>query len=327
MEDDDLDPYPLLSSCLHEYNPISQEEKDDDDEEDEDSEDDDEREDSEEAPCNFSVPMSAMMSDSLESNNDIEPNPLYFHHNSFKETNLPPKLQCFVCSKLHTSFFCYSCIRNGEFTSSQCAQALKERFGEKKLRLYKLEEDRMDYCDRIEYLLKDDVEVDRLRMKVNQHHLNIETLKGELVEKRMDLERDRKRLEEIKALQQLSKKQPNSQKIAMTKDIVSKCRDRIQARSQKRLEIETAIRDETNTLVRQLRECIFNVDKFSSADHETNLAQEETVPLLAYDSASSGSGYELATETRYIVVEPWISLNADYSTYNEWGNSNCQCKL
>lgn len=39
--------------------------------------------------------------------------------------------------------------------------------------------------------------------------------------------------------------------------------------------------------------------------------------MLAYDSASSSSGFE-NTESRYTIVEPWLSVNDDFSAYHGW---------
>lgn len=259
MEDDDRVPLPkhtLLSQCI-----------DDDEEIDEQRAEEDDSEstlecDDEPAPVNFTVP--TMSCSDRSCGNDIDdPNPLHFHQEvNDRDRCTTAKLRCSACLHTSTSFFCASCIRNGEFTSSKCVQVPKEKFHEKKLKLLLLQEKRDEYFRRIEGLITKDSEIDRLRMKASRHEFNIEALKKEIARKEQEIERTRARLKEVKAAQEVSKQQPNYRKTDMTRAVINQCKDKVNLRRDKVNEYNQYIKEETHVLVHQLKQCIFNIEPY-----------------------------------------------------------------
>ncbi|KAI1287531.1 Beclin 1-associated autophagy-related key regulator [Halotydeus destructor] len=224
---------------------------------------------------------------------------------------------CYVCSKTNVSFFCCTCIRNEEFTSSKSNQVLKEHFAEKKLRLFKLLEEKQADCNKIEMLIQKRINNENLQITISQLMFSIKKLKEEINEKQESIKRLNDELHSIKVEQVESRRQPNLKKLQFTKDYIKQWNEKISLKRQQ-LQIQgSAIRDETNELTHQLKQCIFPIEAYVAEEHETSLNRAETMPLLAYDSASSGSGYEVS-DTRYLIVEPWISINDDFSAYRGW---------
>ena len=232
-------------------------------------------------------------------------------------------LQCLTCSNYKSSFYCYSCIKYGDFCSSKSTREIEERFAEKKLKYYLNLQVKSNHLSDISNLLQGKVQVDTLESEINGRRRNISRLKSFLDQKKRNVEMMKeKRLEltgEIESQGRLSKELKEA-KIEFTK----KCIWKVDARTKQKDVLNQSnlngIKELTWDLSYQLRSSIFTLDIFNPDENDANLTNsEESVPLLGCHSGSGFDHIASNNETKYTVVEPWIPASADIMPYVMWG--------
>lgn len=241
----------------------------------------------------------------------------------FKDSHSNLVLQCLTCLNLKSSFYCYSCIKHGEFCSSKSGGEIEEKFTEKKLKYYLNLQVKSSLFVDISHLLERKVKIDKLESEINSRKRNIDRLKAvlQLKEKKLLAIKD----ERTQTLSKLkddnhSFKEERCAKIEFTKKYLTKIDTKIRQKKEVNQSHLDNIKGLTWDLAYQLRSCIFTLDVYNPDDNETNLTNsEESVPLLGYYSGSGFDQVPSNTETKYTVIEPWISDSADITPYVMWG--------
>lgn len=140
-------------------------------------------------------------------------------------------------------------------------------------------------------------------------------------ERKLKLDETKKLVEETRRQVELEKKSNRSleNKIELIrKFVVSR-----NASVKKRLDSEVNLLDELGQhvirRVYQLTQDVFPIEQINLLDQNNSFVNLETSPLLTF---SDGSHHQIDQQTAYLIVEPWLPSNGDYSAYSLWLNSN-----
>ncbi|RWS21962.1 hypothetical protein B4U80_08642 [Leptotrombidium deliense] len=239
------------------------------------------------------------------------------------------KLQCFVCCKRNTAFFCVNCIKNGEFTHSRSNEVLKESFAEKKLQFYKLRQFENECNSRLHQLFAVDFAFDNLSESLNIQKVNIFHLKNVLKMKEMEANKANDRLNEILRRKEEVKKEQEKllKKISSAVIHIEHRKQSIAKRVARREELAEKIKEETRERVSQLTRFVFPIETYLPDENpETGLiSSEENTPLLTFSGGSTNSSTNSGHDVKYVVIEPWLPTNGDYSAYDEWVSLHKDC--
>ncbi|RWS13279.1 Beclin 1-associated autophagy-related key regulator-like protein [Dinothrombium tinctorium] len=230
--------------------------------------------------------------------------------------------QCFVCCKQNAAFFCCKCIRNGDFTSSRDREVLKERFAEKKLQFYKWREE-CNECDRrVDDVFAVSFDFDQLLDQFNALLANVHILRKALKQRSEANAKRKARLNEILTEKKCIKAKQNKliEKITMAQTYVERRKQSIAKRVDKRRTVVEEIKEATRERIIQLSNYVFPIDTYLPDENpETGcITSEENTPLLTFSGGSTNSSSIGGNEVKYVVIEPWLPTNGDYSAYDEW---------
>lgn len=284
--------------------------------------------DDESAPASFTVPIADDRKESDDSDHespatDLQPHPFHFHHQNElqgRDGHLVPKLLCATCTAHKCNFFCFSCVNRGEFTSSHNSQALKEKFCEKKLKLFALLEEKKKTLRHIDQLLQPAVQIDLLQSQVNQQTEKNEQLKESLRVRQKSVQQLRDRRIDIRLVKQQASQQRdlNSRKVAAAEKAIQAISEKV---CNKRVAItkeENSLREVTWDFCVQLRTNIFTLDSYDPDDSEGHESNAESVPLLGFPHLDSAPGTKHA-DSKFTIVEPWLPAIPDWNAYSSWG--------
>lgn len=277
------------------------------------------------APECFTVPARSSESGSESPLPDLQSHPFHFHHTSefqSRECHFVSKLMCSTCNAPRCNFYCFSCVNRGEFTSSHSSQVLKDKFCEKKLRLFALLQEKNQTFQGIESRLQPSVQIDLLQSRVTQQTQRNQQLKQSLHKKRTSLQQLRDRKVDMKQVQQQAHKMSelNALKVALAKKAIQQIRDKVCNKKVSVTEGENTLRELTWDFSVQLRTNIFTLELYEPEDDESTASNAESVPLLGYPVAQWAPGGR-RDQIRYTIVEPVLPAAPDCAAYSAWGES------
>ena len=91
------------------------------------------------------------------------------------------------CGQLQQQFYSYPCVSRGEFYSSKCIKSIKEKFSEKKLKLYSMMEWQKDVDSMITDLMVFKTRITQIDSVVSDKQFMVDRLKAILNDKKTRL--------------------------------------------------------------------------------------------------------------------------------------------
>lgn len=240
-----------------------------------------------------------------------------------KDSQSSRVLRCLTCLNFKSIFYCYSCIKHGQFRSSKSSHEIEEKFHEKKLKYYLNHQVKSSLVSDISQLLQEKLKMYELEREINTRRRYVDNLRSLLQQrnrKLLAIKTERSRLQVMTRNDDRLPKEMKDTKIEFTKRYISKIKEKIQQKQTMSQSNMNNIKGLTWELSYQLRSSIFTLDVFNPYENDQiSTNSEESVPLLGH---YSGSGFDHITpnnETKYTVIEPWISASADILPYVTWG--------
>lgn len=292
-------------------------------------------------------------------------------------------IKCFVCENERNcfSFLCPSCISKGDFTSSKCSQTsyggsllsnsrlltisstqhtagssrLKEKFYEKKQRLWDLEEQHRDINQKLEQLLEENRQLEAIEQLISNYEFKIASLQKLIKELKVELAKSESLSKKLASREQdLRRSRENREKsIIHTRNQISQVQLRIKQAEQERERLLKEIKIFTKESISQLKRYIFPFNASSSPP----LSSEQIIgyhidagdaidgsgPLAGCSNTGLRSDYQASDDhaflttstsceppsmdswsnihfsnTRYNIVESWIPRDSVSRAYCEW---------
>lgn len=190
-------------------------------------------------------------------------------------------------------------------------------------------EERQQIGQSINRMLEPSVKRDILRERVLKQSKNVQALKKQIEEKKGQLQKLQNQkvdMDLVRTRAEEAKKTHCGKKANALKH-VEKQRSVTTTRGESVKKNENSIRQLTWDLAVQLRSDIFCLDISDQEETEGPNPNAESIPLLGYSSFSTSSSTSTLTQTstrkiesRYIVVEPWISGDFDVTPFSQWVN-------
>lgn len=241
--------------------------------------------------------------------------------NCNQEENL---LRCSTCTQNRSQFFCENCIKNGDFTSSDPNQIIKERFAEKKLKFIKLNKNIENINLNLADKLASNIKLNRLNHELARCKENRGILQEHQHVTRKEvssLNKDYKEIDKKLANNRRKNQSLNKKLASLRNDVESKAQE-VAERRKKLEQINERIRQASKEKIFQLTNYIFPITTYNPDENpETGLIYScESSPLLTFSGESASFGERDSDENeKMVIVEPWLPSSGNYSAYNVWG--------
>ncbi|XP_065216731.1 beclin 1-associated autophagy-related key regulator isoform X3 [Planococcus citri] len=236
-----------------------------------------------------------------------------------------PMEQCQLCNKLRKTFYCKTCIKNGDFIHS--TSRFSERFAEKRLALLRAQNEKNELNKEYEKHLTKIRTRENIFEQIREKKEKIAILQSLSVEKKKTIKRRKKMLEDLKSFNERSGEEllKNEDCHLELKENMTKLGTQQPLILSKLEIIRPSLKALIRTRIEELVQFIFPINEVQSSKSvsQNTDSQEDIKNKLAEAQRTAYiRGRWVFTdswgETQHSIVAPTLPDSGDYSPYLDW---------
>lgn len=264
-------------------------------------------------------------------------------------------LRCPLCTHYKSSFYCVSCLRNGDLRHTKAVGIYEDDYSKKIADLTQLQ-------DRLQALntgvlqqaaLAKSVQFQTIKQQIDKKRFRVECLRAIVEEKKREVARRKQvSIEFLQRTKELKRTIPRYHcKVQEMEDYVLNKKNNLGRKLTERTMLERNVRAVARQCVQKLVKFIFPIERVSNAESQTNpwcpstakeLAEATrtayveghwvlqdsgsgtstgTVPSptgIVPSSSSSSSSASGRVDVQYVIVAPSLPSDGNYRAYGEW---------
>lgn len=238
-------------------------------------------------------------------------------------------VNCPLCKQLGKCFYCVECVRNGNFMHSK--KKCYERFADKKVTKYKLDEEKARLLQRYENSFSKKKKIENLKLDIYKSKEKIRLLEASIKSCKESIIKDREKIKELKIDNSILESNRNhciSKLYDMDKRYKIKNMD-LEKANMKFNSTQSALQKFIQHRTLELITHIFPITKVTSQSHKSSSDEGQFAELEEAQKTTYVKGQWVMTgsamdDIQYSVVEPCIPNSGDYSAYTTWCTEHIQ---